>query len=45
MMEHSIGGVYEEGEIRAGEEKISRDMGRVGKGSLNMGNKEYEYCL
>ena len=41
MMEHSIGGgVYEEGEIRAGEEKISRDMGRVGKGSLNMGNKE-----
>ena len=46
---HSIlGGVYEEGEIRAREEEISRDMEKMGKGPRkgpqNMENKEYEYC-
>ena len=39
------GGVYE-GEIRAGEEEISRDMEKMGKGPRkgpqNMKNKEYE---
>ena len=43
-----MGGVYEEGEIRAGEEEISRDMEKMGKGPRkgpqNMENKEYEYC-